>query len=519
MRRTVLLPLLVAAAAAGAAAQGAPPPKAPAPAAAAAAAPPRARVTGIVFDSLSMQPLAGASVLASGSPLVAKSDAQGRWSMDVDSVGAGTHTFSFFHPALDSLGIAPPTRTIELRAGQNAILDLAMPSGGTLVASACPDSLQGGGRGLLLGVVRDADADKPLPNAIVVVRWTELTATSNSIAKLPRALSAKADANGVYRVCGLPPSTGLKVQARLLPKTSGWIDLQLPPYGVFVQEFLVSERPPAAEGAGGNTGPSGGPVSTVNPGLPVLGAPVAKAPAVALGTAMLTGTVTNAEGQPLEGAQVALVGSSLAARADYKGNFRLAGLPAGTQTVEVRLLSYQPRRFVVNLAPNRETKLAATLTVRAQVLDPVKVTADPSSDIPGFDDRRAHAAGTFFTHQQIMDASFFQFTDVFRQAPGMQVLFVDGQYTVVSSRGAASNGCLSAQFWVDGMKYDVSKSNLDDEFKPTEIEAVEIYPGTASLPPQFTTGAAQCGTIVIWTMRGHFKKKTPSDSTPPGSSE
>ena len=472
-----------------------------------AAVPPRAKVTGVVYDSLQGRPLAGATVLASGSAMAVKTDAAGRYAMDVDSLGAGQHTFSFFDPSLDSLGISPPTRTLVLRAGESAVLDLAMPSPATLVASVCPDSLQNGGRGLVIGVVRDAYADRPLAGALVIARWTEMAVGTNTIAKLPRAVNAKADANGLYRLCGVPPNTAIKAQARLLPKVSGWIDIALPPQGVLVQEFLVSERAEAPAAPVAAAAPPAGalksaPSAEANTSLQTI-----------FGTATLVGTVVSGEGAPLEGAQVALIGTNLSVRSDYKGAFRMSGLPAGTQTVEVRLLSYQPKRFVVNLTSKNQARLAAVLDVRAQVLDPVTVTANETTDIPGFDDRRAHATGTFFTHKQIMDASFFQFTDVFRQVPGMQVLFVDGQYTVVSGRGQVSNGCLSAVFWVDGSRYDVTTSNLDDEFKPTEIEAMEVYNGVASLPAQFQGPGASCGTVVVWTNRGHFKKKTSTDST------
>ena len=104
---------------------------------------------------------------------------------------------------------------------------------------------------------------------------------------------------------------------------------------------------------------------------------------------MLTGTVTGGDGKPLEGAQVLLVGTTRSARADYKGNFRMTGLPAGTQKVEVRLLSYQLKSYVVNLSAVNEAHLTAVLDTRAQVLDPVITTAKETSDIPGFDQRKA----------------------------------------------------------------------------------------------------------------------------------
>ena len=471
----------------------------------------RAQITGVVFDSLVGRPLGGATVIASGAPVEAITDSLGRYRMDVDSVGEGPHTFSFFHPTLDSIGIAPPPRTIVLHAGVSVVLDLAMPSAATLVASVCPESLTTGGRGLIIGEVRDADLDKPLAGAFVVVRWSELTVGASTLAKLPKALSVKTDQNGLFRLCGVPARTELKAQARQLPKMSGFIDIVLAEHGVVVQEFLVGDRPV----------PPPPHVAELAPGAAVLvavGAAPGAAPAP-VGTSSLVGTVVGGDGAPLQGAQVMLLGTNLSVKADYKGAFRLGGLPAGTQTVEVRLLSYQPRSYIVNLAPRKEAHLSAILDTRAQVLDPVTVIARQTSDIPGYDDRKAHALGTFFNHDQIMEHSTNAVTDVLRSTPGMQVMFLSNQYVVVSRRAVSQPGCTTAQWWVDGVRYDAQASNMDDEIKPIDIEAMEVYSGATDTPVQFQGGQAACGTIVVWTMRGHFKpKKTTTTTTtaPPG---
>ena len=474
---------------------------------------PGATLTGIVYDSLSDRPLVGADVVVSASAVTATTDSTGHYRLALDSVIDGPHTISFFHPSLDTLGIAAPPRTVFLRHDESSVADLAVPSAPTIVAAFCPDSLRTGGRGLILGDVRDAETDRPLPGALVVVMWSALAVGNVSVSRLPKALNVRADSDGLFRLCGVPPATGLRAQARINSKASGWLGLWLGESGVIVQQFLVGERPPTAGAApalaAGAPGAAGSPSAA--------GATSTSAPAPA-GSATLSGTVVGADGAPLEGAQVLLVGSTVAAsaRADYKGAFRLTPLPSGTQTVEVRLLSYQPKHYVVNLTPRKETHLTARLDQRAQVLDPVIVTARPTSDIPGFDERREHATGTFFTKQQIQDANSNAISDIFRKVPGMQVLFVSGIYKVVSSRGAA-NECNTVQWVVDGTKYSVGQDeNMDELFRPTEIEAIEVYNSAVDTPPQFQGPQAACGTIVIWTNRGHLKKKAkPPSSNPP----
>jgi len=459
-----------------------------------------AMLTGIVFDSLSMKALVGASVVASGANVMATSDSLGRYAIPIDSLSEGPHTITFFHAILDSLGISPPPRTVVIHHGVPAILDLAMPSAATLVAAVCSDSMRTGGRGLLIGEVRDAEDDRAVDSAIVVVQWTDIQVQTNTLAKLPRAVSARTDKNGIFRLCGVPPNTQLRAQARKLPKSSGFVEMAIPENGAIVQQFLIGTRPSTAVAA--KPGAAGAVAG---------GAAVAAAP---LGNAMLTGRVVGPDGAPVEGALVVLLGTNLTARSDARGNFRMKDLPAGTQEVEVRLLSYQPRQYAVNLSARKESHLNAVLDQRAQVLEPVIVQGRKTTDIPGFDDRKEHATGTFFTHEQIMNATVAGITDVFRQAPGMQVVFVNDTYTVVSNRGALANGCKSAQFWIDGARFDLgNEESLDDIVHPNEVAAIEVYNSGADTPAIFQSGQFQCGTVVIWTENGHLKKKgQPADT-------
>lgn len=45
-------------------------------------------------------------------------------------------------------------------------------------------------------------------------------------------------------------------------------------------------------------------------------------------------------------------------------------------------------------------------------------------------------------------------------------------------------------------------AGIDGLVIPTEVEAVEVYEGPASLPAEFGGSRAGCGVVVIWTRRG-----------------
>jgi carboxypeptidase family protein/TonB-dependent receptor-like protein len=358
----------------------------------------------------------------------------------------------------------------------------------------CRDSATEG-RGLMMGVVRDADTDKPLIGALVVVMWTEMNIGTSSLSKLPKAVHTTVNEHGSYRVCGIPNGVALRAQARTGTKASGWIDVTMPPGGVLQRDFLVGERVVAQAPA-----PAPAPGTTA--------APVVPKP---LGTAQLSGTVLGPDGKPLEGAQVYLVGTAIGARADSRGSFRLTGLPSGTHTVEVRQISFLLKRYTVDLSPVRESRLAAVLDTRANVLGEVRVEAKAGSTIPGFDERAKRGMGNFMTRDDIEKRQSILLTDLFRSIPGLNVAFDGSNYTVQSSR--SGNRSCPMQWYLDGAPFDNSDNSIDQMLRPDDIEGIEVYKSASEVPVQYQGQNASCGTILVWSKRAAGGRKTKTTPT------
>jgi hypothetical protein len=449
-------------------------------------------LSGMVYDSLHDEPVRGATVIVVGTTRQTVTDSNGMYRFDVDSLPEGVATVGFFMASMDSMGITPPVRQIGIHHGESALLDLGVPSMRTVLRVICRDSANEG-RGLMMGVVRNADTDAPLVGALVVVMWSEMSIGTSSLTRLPKAAHTTVGPRGDYRLCGLPNGVALRAQARLGTKASGWIDVTMPPGGVIERDFLVGERVVAAARADSQPG----------------GAPVARKP---LGTAQLNGTVVGADGKPLEGAQVYLVGAAVGARADSRGIFHLSGLPAGTQTVEIRQLSYSPKRYTVDLSPSRESRLNAVMDAKAQVLGTVTVEGKQTSDIPGFDARAKRGLGTFLNHDEIEKRQSVLTTDLFRTIPGLTVGFDGNNYVVQSARG---QGC-QVQWYLDGSPFDNSDNSLDQMIRPDDIEAVEVYKSPSEVPVQFQGQNGSCGTILLWTKRsaGRAKSNASKPSNP-----
>lgn len=459
-------------------------------------------VTGFVIDSMSNLPLSGATVVLSGTTASARTDDGGRFHFVLDSLPDGVYTIGFFHPTLDSLGITPPTRQVAVRRGATAFIELAVPSMTTIVHAICPDSALTQGQGLVLGAVRDAATDAPLSGARVVLMWTGLNVGNTAVVKVPKAMSVLTGTDGFYRACGIPVDTRVTAQARDGKRQSGWIEVKVPSGGLSLRNFLLgTPAVAAAPTAPGDTGARA-----------VAATPAAPAP---LGTAVLVGTVASTAGKPLEGAQVLLLGTRLAARTDERGAFRLAGLPAGTQSVEIREIGYSPRRFAVDLTPHRESRLRAVLDERAQVLEAIEVRARKGSGIPGFDERQKRGLGTYVTRADIEKRGSINTTDLFRTLPGVQVVWDGSEYVVQMARSTTVGYSCPVQYYIDGTPFLASSTeDLDNLLRPDDIQAIEIYKSAAETPIEFQgTDGGPCGTIVIWT-KAHAERQRAKEGTP-----
>jgi hypothetical protein len=432
-------------------------------------------------------PLAGATVILSGTTAMGTTDEGGRFRLTLDNAKAGTYVLGFFHPLLDSLGITPPPRRIEVHPGEQQFVELAVPSMTTIAHAVCPDTALTDGRGLVMGVVRDAQTDQPLDSVRVVLMWTGLNVGANNVIKVPRAVAAVTGGDGLYRACGVPSDARVTAQARSPSHQSGWIEVAVPAGGIALRDFLLGTRSPERVAAAAPKADSSQQAASATP----------------LGSAVLVGTIAAENGKPLEGAQVLLLGTPLTARADDKGTFRLSGLPAGTQSIEVRQIGYAPRRYAVDLSPNRESHVAATLVEHAVVLKGVEVTARRASrDLTGFEDRKRRGFGTFLSREDIERRGAISTTDLFRALPGVQVMW-DGTGYVVQMSRATSMGSCPVQYYIDGTPFHSSGNDLDQIVNPNDIEGIEIYKSGSETPVQFQgAGGGPCGTVVIWTKRG-----------------
>lgn len=222
-------------------------------------------------------------------------------------------------------------------------------------------------------------------------------------------------------------------------------------------------------------------------------------------SATLVGIVRDSAGHPVPGVEVWLRGSDLYTHTTDNGGFRLVGARPGAAKVAVRRMGFEPTTFDLELRAGQIDSLVVSLTMVATSLAGVNVEEERMTRskrlLAGFWDRRSRGFGHYVTRDEIEARDAHDFTDIVRMTPGVSISTVGGRRSIRFSRHAGVRGDCPPQYFVDGIRVENASP---DEFPPQDVEALELYAGVATIPPQFaprsfTIGVKTCGAIVIWT--------------------
>jgi hypothetical protein len=247
-------------------------------------------------------------------------------------------------------------------------------------------------------------------------------------------------------------------------------------------------------------------------------------PATILGqtTSVEGRVIDSANGAPVAAADVRLraltSGVEFRATTGDQGLFTVAGLALGRYLARIERVGYLIREDTVNLGLESVTRLEFELAPDPVLLPGVPAEGRahaPLNAMSGFWERRERNIGHFITREDIDRLKPNRTADLFRRIPGTQIHPIGyGQVAIFARvRNADGRPCIPAMF-VDGAPYVMTDRGLDD-FNPASIEAIEVYSGSARIPPQFNAtgrdqprwrndqiiGNPRCGVIVLWTRR------------------
>jgi TonB-linked SusC/RagA family outer membrane protein len=240
--------------------------------------------------------------------------------------------------------------------------------------------------------------------------------------------------------------------------------------------------------------------------------------ASAQGTGTIAGTVTDAETrQPISDVTVFVVGTQRGARTNERGEYRIAGVPAGTANLRFVRIGYAAKTQQVTLQASETVTLDMQLKASLRQLDQVVVTATGETQRK----RESGATiGSIAVADQVPLAATNTFSDVLSaRTPGVNVASSGGTTGTgqrIRIRGANSvNLSNDPLLIVDGVRVNASSASNSigvggqtvsrfDDLNPDDIETIEVIKGPAGVA-LYGVQAAN-GVIQVTTKRGKIGK-------------
>jgi hypothetical protein len=246
------------------------------------------------------------------------------------------------------------------------------------------------------------------------------------------------------------------------------------------------------------------------------------------GPPILVGTVVDSLDRPLGGLELRSREDVFLGRTDPLGRFSIAGL-RDSAVILLRSRGYHAAAFSIALPQGGIKRVKLVLSREGVALAPVVVAeSDPPREAPSdFLDRRSHGQGTYFTSEDIAKAKPRKISDMLRRVSGLRIQMKGEIY---SNRGMASinegtNACMHGlAIFVDNNQIgggdmgdpttlmgDQTRTNPEyvgpnsdlrsqlDAINPSEVAAIEVYNGPATVPATLKSAATACGAVYIWT--------------------
>jgi hypothetical protein len=441
------------------------------PAPASAAKKGNATIAGVVVDSLNGRYLSGADVIVEGAKATLVTDSLGKFR--IDSLPPGTYQIGVFHPMLDTLGISLASQPFHVGADSVSVVLLAVPSARTIIRAACPSGgFRPQGTSAVIGHVTEPESLQPVPGAEVSIAWTQLEISKAiGVRRTPRVIRDSTDAQGAFRLCGLPNSMQATLQARKAGAVTAEIPISLGDQEseLFARTMLLSRVD-----SGAKTGN-----------------------AAVSGRVVLEGAPSNA------GSRVEVVGTDVIAMTNERGEFSIRNLPSGTHVLLARHLGFGAETVPVDLSSREAKQVTIKLPKFVAMIDPVVVTARRVASLEkvGFSQRQKSGMGYYLGPDEILTMHPNYLTDILRRVPGLRVSSGPDGDVVTSSRGVTSltgaGDCV--QYYVDDMPWQsAAPGDINNFVNGSEVVGVEVYSGSTA-PAQYTRAMQGCTTVVIWT--------------------
>jgi len=244
----------------------------------------------------------------------------------------------------------------------------------------------------------------------------------------------------------------------------------------------------------------------------------------------LTGVVFNADGAPLNGAEV-VAATDLRALTNIEGRFTLSGVVPGSDII-VRRIGYQTRTFAVETEANvtavsvKVTLAPTAVTLGAMLIQEKKV--DQGLWRSGFYKRELSGAGVFFSPERLEHTAASVAT-LMTEVPSVKLDRSMGNSTALARASDGIRYCVMNVF-LDGNYLPWATSvGLDNVIGRDDVLAIEVYNRAETVPsmikglasaqqgsyattqsgPAVGGSSIECGAILIWSKPVALSHKNP----------
>lgn len=239
----------------------------------------------------------------------------------------------------------------------------------------------------------------------------------------------------------------------------------------------------------------------------------------ALAQGIIEGLVTDQKGDPVIGASITLLNTSKGTVSDFDGTYRITGVSAGTYTVSVTYIGYDPTDKTVTIRGNETLKLDFALSENNKLLDEVVVVGygvQRKRDVVG--------AIAKVDGDRLMETQVTSFEAALQgQAAGVGVIQgsgIAGAGAVIRIRGISSISAGADPLYViDGIPITADNflaeanwqngafnNNPLSVINPADIQSIEILKDASAAGIYGSRGTN--GVILITTKRGRNIKPT-----------
>jgi hypothetical protein len=223
---------------------------------------------------------------------------------------------------------------------------------------------------------------------------------------------------------------------------------------------------------------------------------------------VMRGSVQDTLGRPLEGATIEIAGLERRITTASSGSYRFDEITPGKYWVIARRIGYAPLQAALTFNRGDDREIDFQLEPKAQMLPEVMVREERvwKSRYQDFVWRSRGAFGHFLTRDDLEKTNSPYLGDVVRRyLPHVRTenFFMPavanrtfGGRTLNGGTALASNGCAPAVSVNGGMPNGIWAVN---DFRPGDVEAVEVYRAGRMLPAELSGWGASCGLVVVWT--------------------